>query len=383
MQSRRPQLIVLQQSPFCNIDCQYCYLPHRAKKTKMPLKVLEAAYRSVFESEIMGDPISFLWHAGEPLTVGHDYFRKAFALCKSVNQDYGRRFSQNIQTNAMLIDDRWVDIFKQFDVQLGVSLDGPPHIHDAQRVDRAGRGTYERVMKGIHKLQNNNIPFQTITVLTSASLGYPDEIFWHFVENNIHHIAFNIDELEGTHTTTSYSEGDAIIRYQHFMRRFLELMTDHPGHIQVREFNSIMPLFIDTQDVINSGMVFNNTNVPLQILTIDFEGNYSTFCPELRSAQSAEYNNFKMGNVLFDPIDTIYEHPTFQRVNTEIQAGVAACQATCEYWELCGGGSPSNKFYEHGKLNATETIHCKVHIQSLADVIIDFVSQEIVGNEHA
>lgn len=256
----RRQLVILQQGPFCNIDCKYCYLPNRANNKTMSQETLEKVYHEVFNSNCLRDPITFLWHAGEPLAAGHAFFQNAFALAKEINKKYNRSYVHNIQTNATLIDEQWLKIFKDENVLMGVSLDGPAFIHDKNRVMRNGKGTHSKVMEGIKLLQKENINFEVIAVLTSFSLDYPDEIYNFFIDNKITGVGFNLDEIEGTHLTSSYQNENAENKYRQFMRRLMELLFSNPGKIKIREFHSVIPALISPQVKLGDGEGFNNTN---------------------------------------------------------------------------------------------------------------------------
>ncbi|MBK9778624.1 MAG: hypothetical protein IPP55_01005 [Anaerolineales bacterium] len=123
-------------------------------------------------------------------------------------------------------------IFKSENVLMGVSLDGPAFIHDKNRVMRNGKGTHSKVMEGIKLLQKENINFEVIAVLTSFSLDYPDEIYNFFIENKITGVGFNLDEIEGTHLTSSYQNENAENKYRQFMRRLMELLFLNPGKLR-------------------------------------------------------------------------------------------------------------------------------------------------------
>lgn len=373
----RRQLVILQPSPFCNIDCRYCYLPQRSNKARMSLDTLAQIYTAVFSSQRLRDPITFLWHAGEPLTVGRRFYRDAFALANEINRSYRRRYVHNIQTNATLIDEPWVALFKQHQVLLGVSLDGPAFLHDRQRVTRGGKGTHARVLQGIAHLQRGGLDFEVITVLTDFALDYPDALFDFYVAHGIKGVGFNIDEIEGIHGTSTYQNENAESRYRGFMHRFLTRTMIQPDQLRVREFRASLPMILDPAVEMGNGEGFNNTNVPLQILTINFQGDYATFCPELVGTPSADFGDFVMGNVFTQPIDEIDNNPFFQKVNQAVQAGVSQCKATCDYWSLCGGGSPANKYFETGRLDITETLHCRIHVKALADTIVSFFEDHI------
>src|ERR1700759_3504912 len=71
-------LLVLQPSPFCNINCDYCYLPNRTSKKRMGLEIVAAAIEKVFAADLVSGPLTVIWHAGEPLAVPISYYEKAF-----------------------------------------------------------------------------------------------------------------------------------------------------------------------------------------------------------------------------------------------------------------------------------------------------------------
>lgn len=370
-------LIVIQPTSFCNISCKYCYLPIIARSTsqRMSIDVLEHIFRGVLSSELISDPIEFLYHKGEPLVVPKEFYRSGFERLRNLNLDYGRSFTHHFQTNGTLIDEEWATIFKEYNVRVGVSIDGPDFIHDRNRVTRSNKPTHTAVMQGIAWLQKVDVEFTVIMVLTLGALDYPDEIYDFFTSNGIRSIGFNIDEFgANAGFVSSYITSTAIQKYKHFMRRFMHLVDAGGGTLQVREFKKVISAMI----ALSNGTMdaYHSTNVPFKIITFDTLGNYSTFCPELSGIVSAEYDNFVMGNIFSQRIDDMLLHANFQRINHAIQAGVRACRNTCSYWTFCGGGTPSNKYYELGDLSATETLYCKIHVKALVDVMQQYLEEK-------
>src|SRR6476660_4613418 len=127
MSSARRQcidLVVIQASPFCNIDCRYCYLPSRESRKVIEKATLSKIYERLFASEHLGEKFQNLWHAGEPLTVPLAFYENALAIQERFNR--GRvQVEQVFQTNGTLITQKWCDFFRQHQVRVGVSIDGP------------------------------------------------------------------------------------------------------------------------------------------------------------------------------------------------------------------------------------------------------------------
>jgi len=363
-------LVVLQPTTFCNIDCSYCYLPGRQATARMSPAVLRAVFDKVLASELVEDPVVFLWHLGEPLSVPQAFYEEAFGYAAAAAARYGRAIHHGFQTNATLMSSRWTDLIRKHRVIVGVSVDGPAFIHDRVRVNRAGRGTHAAVMRGISQLQAAEIGFGTISVLTDFTLDYPDEFYDFFVEHGIDDVGYNIDEVEGVNRVSSLGSADSTERYERFLFGVLRRAEHHHGAVKVREvWTNVAALAFGAADPVN------NTNQPFRIINVDHRGDVTTFCPELVTARTPAGRGFALGNVLTHSLEELRDSPVFLEQSAQIAAGVAMCRQTCDYWKFCGGGSPSNKFFEHGRFDVSETRTCRVHKKATVDVLLRYLEQ--------
>ncbi|MFM2158685.1 MAG: hypothetical protein RLZZ124_1159, partial [Cyanobacteriota bacterium] len=78
-----------------------------------------------------------------------------------------------------------------------------------------------------------------------------------------------------------------------------------------------------------------------------------------------------------DSLADVAQNAKFQQVQAEIRAGVEACQRSCSYFGLCGGGAGSNKYWEHGRFDGTETQACRYRIKLVADVVLAGLEREL------
>jgi len=216
----RTELVVIQATPFCNVNCRYCYLPDRSSTKRISEQTLSRTFEWLFTEPRLSDPVTIVWHAGEPLVLPLAFYENAFRLAEQCNTQRVR-VVHCFQTNGTLINQEWCDFIRHHQVRIGVSLDGPQHIHDTQRVDRAGRGTFDRTMRGIELLQQNNIQPSIISVLTQYALSYPDEIWQFCREHQLTHLAFNVEEIEGMHQHSSLAGDETFTRYKRFFTRLL------------------------------------------------------------------------------------------------------------------------------------------------------------------
>ena len=369
----RLDLLVLQPTPFCNINCDYCYLSDRISKRQLSLDLLEHIFVKLFASKLTGPQLSVVWHAGEPLVLPIAYYEAALKKIKSLNTR-GCQIHHAIQTNGTLITQRWCDFFKASNIHVGVSVDGPAFIHDANRKTRSGRGTHAKIMEGISLLQENGINFHVIAVISQQSLNFPDEIFKFFIQHGIRRVGFNIEEIEGENTVTSLKYPGTDKRYVRFMSRIYELSKITQGYLSIREFDDVKRLILSGLHIRRS---FQST--PCSIISIDCNGNFTTFSPEFLGLRSDVYGDFILGNVRHDTFDAIFTSKMFQLLNQDIEAGIAACKASCDYFDLCGGGAPVNKYCENGTLHSSETMYCRYTLQIPVNLVLQDLEQYMTG----
>jgi uncharacterized protein len=375
------RLAVLQSTSACNLNCTYCYVPDRRQQGRMSEDVLRAAASFMFareEKDRSADRyVEFLWHAGEPLAAGIPFYARAFAIIASLAPS-GVPVRHVMQTNGTLVNIAWCEFFREYGVSIGLSIDGPTELHDSNRRTWGDHGSHGRVMRGYRLLREYGFNPSAICVLTQESLMQPDLIYDFFVGAGFTSIAFNVDEKEGANATTSLSQEDfesVRQRYAAFMRRLWHRWRADDGRITIREFDHILACIHNLQ-VDPSFFREPDEVVPFGIITVSRDGGISTFAPELASTTSKEYGDFLLGNVLSDTPDDVEKGQAFHRLARDVLVGRDLCKQTCQYYALCGGGFQSNRIAEHGSLRATETQTCKLHRQTLIDVIVDELIRE-------
>jgi uncharacterized protein len=338
--------------------------------------VLDAILQTIEHSDLINERATVVWHAGEPLAIGKAFFRRALEATHQINLRGRKVVSHSIQTNGVLLDDTWLDLFEVYGVKLGLSIDGPAQLHDLHRKTRQGAGTHARVLKAVQLLKARGYPFTVIMVITREALELADEIFDFFAGFEIPFVGLNVEELESANVESTLRGPEVERELHNFYFRLLQRQEGSGRAVRFREFEQFLPLLSDPATC-RPQSLFRRSSVvePLSIVNFDVEGHFSTFCPELLGSQAPEFNNFRMGNVISEGLDSLLENPIFQRVNGEIAAGLQQCKERCHYWQFCGGGNAANKFFELGRLNATETAYCRQHIQILVDAVLDFVER--------
>src|SRR5262249_30789838 len=166
-----PRLIILQPTPYCNINCSYCYLGRRDDRRLMSEDVIEAVREKLFRRLSADSRPSIVWHAGEPTAAPIRWYEHAYDRLTDVTP---RRASFAMQSNGIALDDRWIDLFRRTNTNVSLSIDGPQRFHDRRRRTRNDKPTWSLAMRGLKRMQDAGFDPRVITVLHPAGLDFAD-----------------------------------------------------------------------------------------------------------------------------------------------------------------------------------------------------------------
>ncbi|MBN1635447.1 MAG: radical SAM protein, partial [Deltaproteobacteria bacterium] len=172
--------------------CSYCFYYEKAflfpqiKKHRMSEDTLECLIRQAMQQS--DRQMTFSWQGGEPTLMGLDFYRKATQL----QQNYGRGhvIGNGFQTNGILIDNAWAQFLNRYQFLVGLSLDGPRHIHDYYRKMRDGKGSWSKVTDTARLLLDSDVSTNALVVINDYSVNYPDEIYEFHKDLGLTHIQF-------------------------------------------------------------------------------------------------------------------------------------------------------------------------------------------------
>ena len=164
----------------CNLRCQYCYYlakggGHAAGPSLMTDEVLENYIRQVIDIHGRYAEIEFAWHGGEPTMCGIPFFERAMALQQKYGK--GRQILNTLQTNGTLLTDEWCQFFRNHQFRIGISIDGPEHLHNIYLKDARGEGTFSRTMHGLDLLLKHGVDFNTLTTVNAANATHAAEVY--------------------------------------------------------------------------------------------------------------------------------------------------------------------------------------------------------------
>jgi uncharacterized protein len=182
-----------------------------------------------------------------------------------------------------------------------------------------------------------------------------------------------MDEVEGTNKISSFSPSDSSLeRFKKFMSELYDLVESSKA-FAVREFELAKNLILGTQDI------EHGENRPFSIISVDHQGNFSTFAPELLTMKSDQYGDFIFGNILNDSFQSSFNTYKYQKISQSIEQGILLCKEFCDYFDMCRGGSASNKYFEQGKFQCDETTYCIFMKKAIIDVVLEKMEKSIAN----
>src|SRR5690554_3015202 len=175
-------VLVKPTGPDCNINCTYCFYLEKAdlfpetKRHRMSDEVQEEMIRQVMQQS--GQAVSIAWQGGEPTLMGLDFYKRAIEL--EIKYGHGQSVGNGLQTNGTLLNQEWAEFLKKYDWLVGISLDGPEHVHNHYRKDKLGNGTHQKVEDNIRMLLDNGVAVNVLATLNDYSVRFPEETYNYF-----------------------------------------------------------------------------------------------------------------------------------------------------------------------------------------------------------
>ena len=285
------------------------------------------------------DNIEFIWHGGEPLLAGLEFYREVVKIQYAWKQE-GKKITNFLQTNATLITSEWIHFFTENDFFIGVSFDGPKEFHDQVRLYSSGKGSYEEVMRGINLLRQAEIFNGIICGITTVNHRFPKEIFNFFLTENIKKLKFARVKNIG-HCCNISSLVISPAQYADFMIAIFDLWLelDDP-EVEIRDIQSVVSLILggNKRECIYMGQCD-------QFATIYSDGSIYG-CDSFSKTDDLYFGN------VFDEPAVVRSNSRLQTFRDLLEKRKGLCR-TCNWYFICKGGCTRN-CYE--KLDSVEPL---------------------------
>lgn len=165
----------------CNLDCEYCFFLSKdqlysGSNFRMQPQVLDEYVGQLLAAHEQAPEVVVAFQGGEPTLMGLDFFRRVLEL-EDTYRKPGQQILNTLQTNATMLDDTWALFLAEHGFLVGVSIDGPREMHDAYRVDKGGKPTFDRVVRGIDVLRRHEVDWNALTTVNAANGDHGREVY--------------------------------------------------------------------------------------------------------------------------------------------------------------------------------------------------------------
>lgn len=341
----------------CNLACRYCYVGS-ALKPPPNLKRINEKFRSSIDTLFDGidqvmsynnnKPTRIIFHGGEPLLINPSNWALIFNYVQEKN--YMVKFG--VQTNGLLLNDHFINLFKQFDMEIGISLDGPGILNDRTRILKSGKETFSLVYRKMLKLKKAGLKFGVLLTLNNANIHGLEDIYNFFKKENI---SFTVRPIFQTKHTNQ--KGLPIIKpheYAGFVCKLFDKWFDdeNANTFLIEEFASMIAQLINPIE----GLVSCNftKSCSEHFISFDLDGNVFP-CNRFYGD-----TNFLYGNIRVEGLKALLSKPLPKSLtNRWTQLSKDSCM-NCEIAEYCYGGCPANSYYYNGNY-FTKDYYCKAY----------------------
>lgn len=369
--------IIVKVASRCNINCSYCYMYNLGDLSyKMQPKFIEPETIKNFAEKLLKhllkneiSIVGIIIHGGEPLMMKKsDFvnFIKSFDIIKMKNI----KVIFSLQTNAVLVDDEWCDLFKQYNINVGVSLDGPKEENDMFRVDKKGNGTYDRVIEGINTFKRNNFRNGVLSVMNLKS--DPIKYYEHFKSLNLNSV--DILLLDGNHDSKESIFKDNISPSDWYITIFNKWYNDNDHHVvKIRFFDMIIKEILgEEQDLDSIGVHENN------VLVLETNGGLEAVDVLKLCGDSFTKNDI---NINTHEIDVVSQSALIEIYYNSGKYLPKKCLA-CPIQNICGGGYLPHRYSSDNGFN-NPTIYCNDIIKIVTHIqnsVIDSMPNDFQKN---
>jgi uncharacterized protein len=337
---------IIKPTHLCNLSCRYCYNEDERSGVMDEVildRLIKESFDCVRSSSGLFSKVDFIWHGGEPLILGLNFYKKAMMFQHAYGK--GVDYRNSIQTNGTLMDEDWLEFFKHNNFSISVSLDGPREIHDQSRIYSSGRGSFDDVMKSVRLLKQSKLWFGVPLVISKLNKNRVEEIFDFFTKEKLN---FHVIPLT--------KAGNAKEGYQD-----LGLEPDELADPWIKLYNKWFKLDKE-QYVFCTDFVYKSANVlsgcsrdcismkqcAESNISIDPQGNVYP------CATFSAKKDFCYGNICCDSLSNLLSNElAYKLKNRKIPDGCHLCR----WLPSCNGGCYSRAYNFYGDIN-TKDYYC-------------------------
>jgi uncharacterized protein len=328
----------------CNLDCKYCYFLSKERlypgsNFRMADDLLEDYIRQYIAAQQVPE-ITFAWQGGEPTLMGLPFFERAVEL-QQKHCPPGKRITNTLQTNGVTLDDAWGEFFHTHDFLIGLSIDGPRPLHDAYRVDKGGRPTFDQVMRGLSFLKKHRVEYNVLTTLHAANAEHPLEVY-RFLRDEIGTQFMQFIPIVERDNETGFQEGSRVTERSITARQYGDFLIAVFDEWVRRDVGRIFVQIFDVALAAWSGhrpglCIFDETCGAA--LAMEHTG-------DLYSCDHYVEPRYKLGNIREDMLIELVASDQQQQFGLDKRDSLPQYCLECEVRFVCNGGCPKNRIIQ-------------------------------------
>lgn len=251
---RKVTVLIKPTSANCNLRCKYCFYfdveDNRKEKIckRLDIHKLDIMIKNISSDLTCDDELTIAFQGGEPTLIGVDFYYNFIKKMEGIKD--GPRIKYLIQTNGFKLDDEWFDLFRKNDFLVGLSLDCIEHIHNKYRTDGLEKGTFNEVLITKEKLEQHQVEYNILSVLTSDLANYPDEVFEFILESGIKYIQFIlcVDSLDENKKHMYALNGAKMYKFYSVIFELWLIELSKGNYISIKLFDDILMLLLYGQE---------------------------------------------------------------------------------------------------------------------------------------
>ncbi|MEJ5240532.1 MAG: radical SAM protein [Anaerolineales bacterium] len=336
----------------CNLACLYCYEGGRSQPCeRMGVDTLRNVITKLAQYHGPERTTRIIWHGGEPLLMGLDFFRTAVKIQQEMGSDY--KFDNSIQTNGTLLTDEVLDFCQEHNFSIGTSLDGPQWLHDFTRPYSDGRSSFVDILQAVSRMRErrgkesqHSIGGGVIAILTKPVLPHLDEFYEFFRDNRIN-VKINPIFYTGRGATVRDKLGITPLEYGEAMVYLFDRWFYEPEHvIDIDPFDLVLGNLMTGEPW---GCQFGPACYD-EFIAVDPIGNVHP-CGRWSSEES-----FCMGNLNEQDMWEIRQSPVLEQFRQGRMRAILKCR-DCEFRPICNAGCVENGYLVRQRLSDRD-IYC-------------------------
>jgi uncharacterized protein len=341
--------IIAKPTSECNFRCKYCY--HADTNYEKGILDLSEIEKLVKLSQEEYDHVAYVWHGGEPLLCGIDYFdeiirfQKKYRRCESL-------INNSVQTNGSLLSTQFVKFFKKNDFAVSISFDGPGECNNL-------RQSTDKVIESMDYAKRSGLKLSSLSVIHALNVNRQIEIY-EFFKSRAMPMKFNPIFVSG-----NAKQGCEYLLetelYIHSLKALYDYWLLDQSAVPVDPLNQYITMILvgRSNECIYGSCLY-------QWISINNRG-------DIYPCGRSYSTDYRLGSISkINHISDIFSHKNYIELLRKSIVRRSICQNSCKYFGICNGGCNNNALIENGKIDLPGGFLCVV-----LDEMMQYISKSI------